>query len=86
MAIKKLFDFLKKFDDLLATSTYDSSAVVEAIREITGVVIESSLVQIKAGIIYLSLRGVEKSEILIRRADILARANDKTKKTFKDIR
>lgn len=69
--MKEIKELLLKFNKLLFLETYRINIIKEVILRVVNLNIKSKEIQIKNNIIYLKIKPIYKSEILVKKRDIL---------------
>jgi len=69
--VKKLHTLLGKFTSITPPDPAVRIATVAAVKQITGVTLALSSVEVRKGIIYIKTKALVKSEILLHKKEIL---------------
>ena len=80
-------DLLGKFSKILETGEGSKQLVLEVIREVTGILIETKDIKIKNGVIYLDIKPIYKNEIFLKKDQIFSKLKETLgKKSPQDFR
>lgn len=72
-----LSNFLKKFQKIVGDKTEDRRLVQEIIEGACGVHIEPKDIEISGGVVWLSVRPIVRTEVILKKKEILASLNEK---------
>ena len=84
--MKSLGGFFEKFNNKVAGQIQNLVVIIEIIKKNTGIEIEMKQIVISAGVLRLKLSSVQKSQIYIKKMQILNEINKKVSRmVLKDI-
>lgn len=84
--MKKISSFFDKFQGRIAGQVQNLVIIIEIIKKHTGIEVEMKNISISAGILRLKISSIEKSQIFIKKTQILKEINQKVKSlTIKNI-
>ncbi len=78
--MKSLGGFFGKFNSKVASQIQNLVVILEIIKKHTGIDIEMKNINISAGILRLKCSSVEKSQIFIKKSQILKEINQRAQK------
>ena len=80
-------DLLGRFSKLLETGEGSKQLVIDVIKDITGILIETKNIKIKNGTIFLNIKPIYKNEIFLKKEKIFSKLKEtlgqKAPKDFK---
>jgi hypothetical protein len=79
-------NLLERYKNFTVPSRASVKAVCAAIQEVLQITVQEKNVEVSRGIARVSLSGTEKSELLLRKNEVLALVRIKTGESLKDIR
>ena len=86
--MKRLHELLERFQNITPPDRAVRNATATAIKEVTGLALAHSSIEVQRGVLYIKTKPVIKSEILLHKREILSAIKDELKgtKTMVDIR
>lgn len=84
--MEDISSFLEKFKLLLRSSSFEREMVSGALFDVLGVKIDTKNITLKNGFVYLQVPPVLKSEIVMRKIQILGKLGERGIKNIKDIK
>lgn len=82
-------DYLAKFKNITPPDKFVKDELVVVVKDVVGIDIEKSDIDVRNGTIFLSIDPIVKNEIFLKKAEVLESLREKLKsykKTVKEIR
>ena len=80
MNFNNISNFLEKFKNLKPTDTYIQEAFIETVKEVMNVELSKSEITVKRHTIFLNVHSTLKTELYLRKKEILQTLEKKLKK------
>lgn len=85
--MQEIKDLLTRFKNILHTEESKKSSIIEIIKECTSVALEPKELEIKSNQIYINTKPINKSQIFLKKEEILNKLRDlPQKQIIQDIR
>ncbi len=86
MEFRKIDSLLEKFRSIIQKSGLEKGAIIDAIKSVSGISVEESVIKISGTVLYVSVMGTKKTLLQLKKDELLTKINESRKRPLTDIR